>query len=448
MKARLAFLVAALVSSTSAAAQNDAPADSTLDPRWLADADHGGLTVTSGKTYNRVEGLPILLGPTYKGRVGPGDLTVSVLGILRTANGFDWDSGNLGHKASAEMRVGRRRGYMVGVSTFDVVEKIEPWQLSEPDASLAAFFLRRDYFDYFNRHGGRIYGSLFRSDMASISGGYSHERWSSRRARDVFSVFRGNEDWRSNPTIDDGTVHVADLSADFDTRNTLVDPSSGWLVNARYEYGVGDFVARDGVLTSVLPMSHVTYGRAFLDLRKYNRISPKRQLNTRLIVGGWVHGDPLPFERRFSVGGPGTLPGFDYRMLGIGTDVGQCSTETTAYPGRPAQCERAAVAQVEYRHELVSELFDIFNRNRIRVRGAAFRVRPEVVAFVDGGRGWIVGKREGELKYPAWSLPGFDSFRTDVGVGLDLGIVGIYVAKAVSEAKQPANVFIRIRNRI
>jgi hypothetical protein len=96
----------------------------------------------------------------------------------------------------------------------------------------------------------------------------------------------------------------------------------------------------------------------------------------------------------------------------------------------------------------VSELFDIFNRNRIRVRGAAFRVKPEVVAFVDAGRGWLVGKREGELKYPAWSLPGFDTYRTDVGVGLDLGIVGVYVAKAVSEAKQPANVFIRIRNRI
>src|SRR5215203_3192811 len=218
---RLACLACAvLFCSTTAAAQSDAPPDSIFDPRWLADADHGGLTVTSGKTYNRVEGLPVLLGPTYKGRLGPGNLSVSVLGILRTAHGFHWDAENLGHKVTAEMRVGRRRGYMVGVSSFDVVEKIEPWHFSEPDASLSAFFLRRDYFDYFARHGGRAYGSLFRSDVMSVSGGYSHERWSSRRARDVFSVLRGNEDWRSNPAIDDGTVHVADLSADLDTRNT------------------------------------------------------------------------------------------------------------------------------------------------------------------------------------------------------------------------------------
>ena len=99
------------------------------------------------------------------------------------------------------------------------------------------------------------------------------------------------------------------------------------------------------------------------------------------------------------------------------------------------------------RHELVSELFDIFNRNGIRVRGAPFRVKPTAVAFVDAGRGWLVGKREGELRYPSGSIPGFDTWRTDVGVGLDLGIAGMYVAKAVSSSKEPANFFVRIRSR-
>ena len=89
----------------------------------------------------------------------------------------------------------------------------------------------------------------------------------------------------------------------------------------------------------------------------------------------------------------------------------------------------------------------MFNRNRIRVRGAVFRVKPEVVTFVDAGRGWLVGPRQGTLRYGSGSFPGFDTFRTDVGIGLDLGIAGIYVAKAVSEAKEPANFFVRIRSR-
>jgi len=114
---------------------------------------------------------------------------------------------------------------------------------------------------------------------------------------------------------------------------------------------------------------------------------------------------------------------------------------------RPAECERVALVQVEYRQELVSELIDMFNRNGLRVRGAAFRVKPDVVAFADAGRGWLVGPRAGTLRYGSRSVPSFDTFRTDVGLGIDLGIAGLYVAKAVSEPKEPANFFIRLRNR-
>lgn len=444
-----AALSVVLCAGGTAAQQTETLQDSTVDLGWLSDDDHGGLTITSGKTYNRIEGLPILLGPTYKGRTGRGDLTISALGILRTAHGFHWDPENVGHRLSADYRVGRKRGFAVGISSFDLVEKIEPWQLSEPDGALAAFFAKRDYFDYFGRHGARAYGSLFRGDEASVSLSYSRERWSSRRARDVFTIFRGDEGWRTNPRMNDGLAHVVELSADIDTRNTPVDPWAGWLISAKVEHASGDFATTGTRLTDSgsSGMRHLSYERGFLDLRRYNRISPKRQLNARLVVGARLHGDPLPLERRFSVGGVGTLPGFDFRRLGIGTDVGQCSVEDEPLPGRPAECERVALAQLEYRHQLPSELFDVFNRNGIRVRGAVFRVKPTAVAFVDAGRGWLVGDRDGRLRYPAWSLPGFDTFPTDVGLGLDLGIVGIYVAKAVSEGEEPANVFIRFRNR-
>ena len=89
----------------------------------------------------------------------------------------------------------------------------------------------------------------------------------------------------------------------------------------------------------------------------------------------------------------------------------------------------------------------MFNRNGIRVRGAVFTVHPAAVAFVDAGRGWLVGERQGTLRYPSGSLPPFDTYRADAGVGLDLGVAGIYVAKAVSSTKEPANFFVRIHNR-
>jgi len=74
-------------------------------------------------------------------------------------------------------------------------------------------------------------------------------------------------------------------------------------------------------------------------------------------------------------------------------------------------------------------------------------VRPSIVAFVDAGRGWLVGDRLGELRYPSGALPSLDTYRTDLGLGLDLGVAGMYVAKAVSSSKEPANFFVRIHNR-
>jgi hypothetical protein len=449
MTRSVAVALCLLALAAPAAAQTVSEQDTTVDLGMILGRDpSGGLTISSGKTYNRVEGLPILFGPTYQKTVGPGRLSIAALGIMRTAHNAHWDAENLGHHVSANVRFGRRRGFAIGAESFDVVSKIEPWQLTEPDGGLAAFFLKKDYFDFFGRHGGRVYASMFRGN-ASATAGYSDQRWSSRRERDVYSLFRGDDSWRENPRINDGRAHVVDLSVHLDTRNNPNDPLAGWFVTAEYEHGSGAFAT---TATTIAPtrtdgLADLSYGRAFLDLRRYNRISPKRRLNTRLVLGGWIHGDDLPYQRRFSVGGIGTLPGFDFRLTDIGTDVGQCASDIPVSTGRPAECERVALAQVEYRQELPSELFDIFNRNRIRVRGAVFRVKPDVVAFADAGRGWLLGNRDGDLRYSSGSLPGFDTFRTDIGVGLDLGIAGLYVAKAVSESKEPANFFVRINTR-
>jgi len=166
------------------------------------------------------------------------------------------------------------------------------------------------------------------------------------------------------------------------------------------------------------------------------------------VLGGWLHGDQLPLERRFSVGGLGTIPGFDFRKFQPGTvDVSQCSDAGPPPPGNPAQCERVALAQLEYRNELHSSFFDFLNSRPIRLRGIGFTVQPTAVAFVDAGRGWLVGPPSGTLQYSSRSIPRFGTFKTDVGLGLDLGIFGVYVAKAVSSSKEPANVFLRVRRR-
>ena len=70
----LIFAIAVFASMPAAAQEPEATADSTIDlGSLLYDSDHGGLTISSGKTYNRVEGLQVFIGPTYKNRIGRAD---------------------------------------------------------------------------------------------------------------------------------------------------------------------------------------------------------------------------------------------------------------------------------------------------------------------------------------------------------------------------------------
>src|SRR5690348_11751722 len=139
-----ASILAATALAVPASAQvPDTTATDTLPEHygwWARTSRSSGLVLSSGKTYNRVEGLPVLFGPVFHDSVGAAQINASVLGIIRSANTFHWDNQNLGHRAGLDVHVGRGRGYAVGLSSYDVMAAVEPWQLPDPDAGLAAFF--------------------------------------------------------------------------------------------------------------------------------------------------------------------------------------------------------------------------------------------------------------------------------------------------------------------
>jgi hypothetical protein len=401
-----------------------------------------------GETYNRVEGLPILVGPSFR-RVGERFRTeLEVLGIIRSADRFEWDSDNLGHQVTFSTRMNREKGLKLGGSLFDVVEPVERWQFSDNEAGMATFVLHRDFRDYYGRHGGALHLTLFRGFERELELGYSNERWRSRDARDTWTLFRDSRPWRPNPEVNDGEMHVLSATLRVDTRNSELNPWTGWFVDAVLERGQGDLDS-PGTRGVFVPS---TYSRAMIDFRRYNRVSPSGQLNMRLVYGARLGDDELPLQKRFSVGGPGSLPGFDFRRLHDGdVDVGMCSTGPLT-PGEPALCERMAVLQVEYRGDIHIDLFDSESHDEGNWRDVGRHTGSQWVLFADAGRGWMVdGGATPDVPGLTYSsgtvLPRLGTFRTDVGVGLDLGAVGVFVAKSVSHTDAPANFFVRLRHR-
>jgi len=360
-----------------------------------------------------------------------------------------------------ELRIGRLEGFSLGGRLFNTVEAVEPWQLTDLEVGLASFVAHRDYRDYFQRHGASVTASLFAARMVSLTGSFSDERWLTRDANNPFTLFRGDDSWRPNPAMDEGRMHIASATFAVDTRNDDENPWSGWHLIADFERGTGT-LERVGLTTTTtgntLTWSEPTptvYSRGFLDLRRYNRVSPEGQLNFRALIGGWISGDPLPIERRLSVDGPGAMPGYGFRTQRSGEDLGTCNVGLS-YPGQPAMCDRIALVQAEYRGDLHFDFHPDWEdqsydspatRSRAARRARHFHRDGSWVVFADAGRGWLVGEPNGTLTYESGRIPSFQTFRTDIGGGLDFGGVGFYVAKAMSDSGEPLRAFVRLRHR-
>lgn len=419
------------------------------------------LTVTSGGGYNRVEGLAVLIGPVIESRLGNARLRVSPLGILRSAETFRLDGDNIGHDVKVALLFDQDQRTSLAGRLYDVVDAVEDWQIPKDEAGLAAFFFRSDFRDHYDRHGASLSASYAASRRATIFASFAREHWRAREVRDVLTVFRNGKAWRPNPAMDEGLFRIGTAGISYDTRNDPRVPATGWLVSADYELGSGN-IERLGPSSSVArttPDPQTRYGRLFVDARRYFRLSPSKQLNVRMVLGGWIHGGELPLQRRLSVSGVGAMPGIDFREPSLGPDVGQCST-SPAPAGDPAQCERALLGQLEYRMVLPFKPGTIIGRT-VRIRSRAFTLNPSLVLFADAGRGWLVPNRRSDvagdvviqpdpprdLIYGTGEIPPLGTFRTDLGIGVDLGLFGIYAAKSLSESGEPVNFFLRARRR-
>ena len=400
------------------------------------------LFFVAARTYNRVEGLPILVGPRFRRPTNWGRIEVQALGVVRTAGPVRWDRGTLGHDASFDLRLGVRNGLTLGGRAFDVISPVESWQLTDTEAGLATFLLHNDMRDHYGRHGweASLGGRL--GEEASLSFVAGSERWRAVEERRPYTLTRDTERWRINAPMDVGRVDLASIRLRIDTRERVRSPLlGGWYVNADVERGSGTITRDPGPLLIPSVPEDVTYTRGFIDSRRYNRLSPGTELNLRIVAGGSIGGDRLPWQRRLSVGGPGSVEGYDFRRNAYdAADLLTCGG-IADWSGRPALCDRVALAQVELRQKL--------DWNWYRNGEKWMRLRdltPAWVIFADAGRGWNTPKTASPESHGK-GLPPLSSFRTSLGLGLDLGDIGVYVAKSVSTPKEPVNFIVRLGRR-
>jgi len=408
---------------------------------WGTADSRSSLTIATGGTFNRVEGLPVVFGPLVDWKLEQNfRLRVDALGVFRSAGDLSDKRSDLGYMFRSELRAGDVRPVGLGLRAFDVVSPVEDLGLHNAEIGWSAFVFGRDYRDYYLNKGwaARVFAQPER--QVSLSLELRREWQTGVGTQDPWTVFRNSEPWRPNPPIDEGHFTTLALGAALDTRNDPDEPSSGWLVRTTLEHsGSKDVVPHTGVPASVrdsIPTDgSYGFGRMFFDLRHYARISPSGRVNVRLIAGGWAGGDPLPLQRRLSLGGPDPMPGHPFR-------ASSCNTAFTdpAFAGTlVAACDRVIAFQTEYRgHVKLNWSYNPWKDDkpeRDEGRGSFFWLEGlDVVVFADAGQGWLVGNAAGHV--PSGRIPGFSSWLVDAGLGVDWGGFGVYIAKAVTTGER------------
>ena len=399
------------------------------------------LSLGTGGTYNRVEGLPLHFGPLFELR--PSRRTyarIDLRGILRTAGSGD-DRSDFGYVARLDFRLQGRPEYGITGRLYSQIDPFEDQPLSSSESGWSAFLLQRDYRDYFEREGvaGTVY--LQPSPAWRFELSMSRDAQRSLRISDPWSLLRNSDRWRRNPLIDDGHYFTTGLQLDFDTRNDRNRPSTGWMIRTRFEHSTSDDIAPVALPASVRPTPATGggygTGRLSIDARRYARLTPQLQLNARLRADGWIEGDRLPVQRRVSLGGPDLLPGFDFRAF-------TCAPRGFNDSAKPALCDRMVAVQVEVRTRLGLNLgYRMAGRDGMPGRFIGIE-EADLVVFGDAGKAWLAGGGPGQV--PVNRLPVLREWEFDAGVGLDAGGIGAYLAKSLSES-EPVKLVVRLQRR-
>lgn len=287
----------------------------------------------------------------------------------------------------------------VGIKNYDLTATEDEWVMATDENSAAAFFFKEDFRDYYRRSGTSLHliGTLFR--YLNLEMAYFLDEHESLKRETNWSLFGGRDKFRENPPADEGEVHSLMAKMVYDTRDDLMEPTSGFLAKASYEKG-GDGFGGD-----------FDFQRFLLDFRRYVRLSIYENLDLRLRMGT-ASGD-LPVQLAFDLGGLGSLRGYNFKEFD--------------------NFDRLVLGNVEYRLQL----------GRL-VPG--YLEEKQIIPFYDFGTAWFSDEKD--ALSAGFDKLTWDRLKTSVGIGLSTGPgdgFRVNLARRLDDRDRPMIVRVRLR---
>ncbi len=370
---------------------DDVDWDEDWNESWGDDDDHCGLWDRNAEgegwlDYQRVDGWSMGIAPSFNSHH-------EFEPTIHTHFSYGFKSEEWSYGGTLLQPISPYRPLQLKLSGYAMTDHNEQTGICTSENSLAAIFFKDDFRDYFRREGV-TFGAVF-DDFGWLSweSGIRSDNYYSLENRANWS-FAGGE-FRINPAIDEGTMRSVFGKLRLGTRLNHID--------MHYERSGPDLLEGD-----------FDFEMFTAQIRTRLNLGHKPYIDFRLKVGKNFAGT-LPVQKRYFVGGLGTVRGYPFQSL-LHNDLPiESRVATEAWGG-----EQMLVANVEY-------VFDFFGD-------------LEGLLTFDTGMAWSDRNASmdlGDLKSSAGA-----------GIQLDDGSLRLHLAQRLDEGDHDPVVQLRVINHM
>ncbi len=252
--------------------------------------------------YNRVEGLVVGIGARPLNFDDEDRL--KIIGQVGYAFGLEKVRYEVGGEVRLTDAPSDRYGLKVGGAYRRNTATNDTWKTTWTENSLAAFFFKNDFFDYYEVEGWSAYAVGRLTPYAQLTAGYFSEDYRSLDRNVHWSLF-GGDGFRVNPPVDEDRIGALKLALEAGAVRSYEDLPRGAALRTEIETSRGmggDF----------------EYTRLTADARAYLPTGRYGSLALRL-RGGTTSGT-VPYQKGFTLGGVGSVRAYPQNAF-YGTDM-------------------------------------------------------------------------------------------------------------------------------
>ena len=199
-----------------------------------------------------------------------------------------------------------------GAERFDLTQSEDLWVIPRHENSFTALLFHEDFLDYYRKSGSSVYGIQNIGRLLNIEGGYVEEKHTDMSVEKDWSFFRQSKAFRDNPAVTEGIYKNTYLVVRTGSSRAL----RNWDAEIRAEWN-------STLFNDEMP----SYERYIISVSRYQPLGRNDDLNFRVRYG--TTNGSVPLQKKFDLGGIGSLRGYEYKEFQDGDKMAMLNVEYT-----------------------------------------------------------------------------------------------------------------------